>query len=80
MGGTSCGTGTTLARLTTTWVAKPETPRWWYTGRPPRLSRIPPPSSVPALLAALPGSHGVRPSVAHAAHWPQRGRNTSTTR
>lgn len=33
MGGTSCGTGTTLARLTTTWVAKPETPRWWYTGR-----------------------------------------------
>ena len=40
------------------------------TGRPSRVSRIAPPISVPAALAALPGSHGVRPSVAQAGHWP----------
>ena len=47
---------------------------------PARVSRIPPPSSVPALLAALPGSHGVSPSVTQAAQCPHRGRNVITTR
>ena len=38
------------------------------------------PSSVPAPLAALPATHGARPSVAHALQSPQRGRNVMTTR
>ncbi len=78
--GTSAGTGTTDRRSTTAWVANPDTPRWWNTGLPSRLSRMSPFINVPALLAALPGAHGVSPSVAQAAHWPQRGRNVITTR
>ena len=31
-------------------------------------------------LAAVPGSHGVRPLVAQAGQWPHRGRNVMTTR
>ncbi len=79
-GGTSAGTGTTERRSTTAYVAKPETPRWWLTGWPPRDSRLSPAISVPAPLAALPGSQGVSPFVAHAGQWPHLGRNVMTMR
>lgn len=44
------------------------------------LSRMSPFINVPALLAALPGAHGVSPSVAGCATAVKRGRNVTTTR
>ena len=41
---------------------------------------MPPPTRVPALLAAVPTSQGSRPSVRHPAQPPQRGRKVMTTR
>ena len=83
--GTSAATGTTDVRLTTAWEAKALTPRWWCTSCPTpaasvRCRRIPPPTRVPALLAAVPTSHGSRPSVRQPAQLPQRGRKVMTTR
>ena len=85
-GGTSASTGTTEVRLTTAWVAKRAHAEVVVhvlrrrRPQPARCSRMPPPTSVPALLAAVPTSHGSRPSVRHPAHSPQRGRNVITTR
>src|SRR5690606_22596888 len=91
-GGTSASTATTEVSDTTACVANALTPRWWCTSctppapapapadGTPRDNRRPPPTSVPAALAADPTEHGRRPSVAHSAHRPQRGRNVKIGR
>jgi alcohol dehydrogenase len=38
-GGTSSPTGTIERRLTTAWVANPDTPRWWASSTPSRCNR-----------------------------------------
>ena len=60
--GMSSSTGTAEARSTTAWVAKPETPRWWWMGSPSRLRSRDPCSRVPVVVALGPCRAG-QPAV-----------------
>ena len=77
--GRSRSTLTSDRRETTAWVAKAEQPRWWRMGPEPSCSRICPPSSVPAPLAAPPGAQSAGRPSAQGRHPPQLGMNTMTT-
>ena len=70
---------TSEVRETTACPANAETPTWWNIGWPWLLSRIAPPSSVPAPFAAAPGSHSAGRPSAQGTQWPQDGMNTITT-
>ena len=54
---------TSERRDTTAYSANAEQPRWWLTRRRRRCSRRAPESSVPAPLAAAPGSHSAGPAL-----------------
>jgi hypothetical protein len=69
---------TSERRETVAYSAKAETPMWWLTGAPLRVSRRSPESSVPAPFAAAAGSHNAGRPPAQGVQCLQPGTNTST--